>query len=74
MIYRNLVPYLVKIGTPKKDPSGMLISSGEDLNQAGMTEWCWDIIYVAWACQVGSAAFGERFWWLALVVSYSVSA
>ena len=38
--------YLEKIGTTKRDASGTLISSGEDLSQAGITEWCFDVIYV----------------------------
>ena len=38
--------YLEKIGTTKRDASGTLVSSGEDLNQAGITEWCFDVIYV----------------------------
>ena len=39
--------YPVKIGTTRRDPTtGTLISYGEDLNQAGVTEWCFDILYV----------------------------
>jgi hypothetical protein len=82
-----LTRYLKKIGTTKRDTAGTLISSGEDLNQPGITEWCFDIIYItceiiSWysqgyfleftcvgACQVGSGAFGEWFWYFWLVVS-----
>jgi hypothetical protein len=61
--------YLVKIGTPRRDPTtGMLISYGEDLNQAGVTEWCFDVLYVTYACQIGSGLFGEWVWWLYLVI------
>ncbi|KAG6880083.1 hypothetical protein C0992_006895 [Termitomyces sp. T32_za158] len=61
--------YLIKIGTTRRDPTtGTLISYGEDLNQAGVTEWCFDILYVTWACQIGSGAFGEWFWWLYMVI------
>ncbi|KAG5654485.1 hypothetical protein H0H81_001984 [Sphagnurus paluster] len=61
--------YLVKIGTTRRDPTtGTLISYGEDLNQPGVTEWCFDILYVTWACQIGSGAFGEWFWWLYMVI------
>ncbi|KAF9468977.1 hypothetical protein BDZ94DRAFT_559265 [Collybia nuda] len=61
--------YLVKIGTTRRDPTtGTLISYGEDLNQTGVTEWCFDILYVTWACQIGSGAFGEWFWWLYMVI------
>jgi SRP-independent targeting protein 2/TMEM208 len=42
--------YLVKIGTTRRDPTtGTLISYGEDLSQTGVTEWCFDILYVT--CQ-----------------------
>ena len=85
--------YLVKIGTPRRDPAGNLVSSGEDLNQGGITEWCFDVLYVTcgwWCfvyqlslrlsltlfciglCQVGSAIFGERFWFLYLSVSVTL--
>lgn len=61
--------YLIKLGTPRRDPTtGALISYGEDLNQPGVTEWCFDILYVTWICQIGSGAFGEWFWWLYTVI------
>ncbi|TFK27050.1 DUF788-domain-containing protein [Coprinopsis marcescibilis] len=61
--------YLIKIGSTRRDSvTGALISYGEDLNQAGVTEWCFDILYVTYACQVGSGAFGEWFWWFYLVI------
>lgn len=42
-----LYRYLVKIGTSRKDPqTGALLSSGEDLNRQGVTEWCFDVIYI----------------------------
>ncbi|KAJ8086385.1 hypothetical protein PM082_005208 [Marasmius tenuissimus] len=61
--------YLIKIGSTRRDPTtGTLISYGEDLSQPGVTEWCFDVLYVTWACQVGSGAFGEWFWWLYMVI------
>ncbi|TFL05631.1 hypothetical protein BDV98DRAFT_541645 [Pterulicium gracile] len=61
--------YLIKIGTPRRDPTtGTLISYGEDLNQAGVTEWCFDVLYVTYICQVGSGLFGDWVWWLYLVI------
>ncbi|KAF8974615.1 hypothetical protein BDZ97DRAFT_1751368 [Flammula alnicola] len=61
--------HLVKIGTPRRDPTtGTLISYGEDLSQPGVTEWCFDILYITWACQIGSGALGEWFWWLYMVI------
>lgn len=39
--------YLESIGTSRRDPTtGAIISSGEDLNQPGVTEWCFDILYI----------------------------
>jgi len=47
--------YLIKIGTPRRDPTtGTLLSYGEDLNQSGVTEWCFDILYVTCAFQYPS--------------------
>jgi hypothetical protein len=64
-----LYKHLYSIGSPRRDPiTDALIGSGEDLNMPGITEWCWDIVYVTWACQVGSALLGEWFWWLYLSV------
>ncbi|KAJ7937277.1 hypothetical protein B0H13DRAFT_1945154 [Mycena leptocephala] len=61
--------YLIRIGTTRRDPTtGTLISYGEDLSQPGVTEWCFDILYVTWACQIGSGAFGEWFWWLYMII------
>ncbi|KIM45843.1 hypothetical protein M413DRAFT_440895 [Hebeloma cylindrosporum] len=61
--------YLIKIGNPRRDPTtGTLISYGEDLSQPGVTEWCFDILYITWACQIGSGAFGEWFWWLYMII------
>jgi len=61
--------YLIKIGTPRRDPTtGTLLSYGEDLNQSGVTEWCFDILYITWSCQVGSGAFGDWFWLLYMVI------
>ncbi|KAG6837526.1 hypothetical protein H0H93_007707 [Arthromyces matolae] len=66
--------YLIKIGTTRRDSTtGTLISYGEDLSQPGVTEWCFDILYVTWACQIGSGALGEWFWWLYMVIpAYAV--
>ena len=38
--------YLARIGEPKRTDTGELISPGEDLNQPGVIEWCFDVIYV----------------------------
>ncbi|KAI0040697.1 DUF788-domain-containing protein [Auriscalpium vulgare] len=59
-LYRQLV----KMGTPRRDATGTLVSSGDDLNQPGMTEWFFDVLYVSWFAQVGSSVLGEWFWWI----------
>ena len=41
-----IAKYLANIGEPKRTATGELISPGEDLNQSGVTEWCFDLIYV----------------------------
>ncbi|QRV76495.1 transcription factor TFIID complex subunit 8 carboxy-term protein [Ceratobasidium sp. AG-Ba] len=64
-----LYRHLTTIGVPRREPNtGALISPGEDLAQSGITEWCWDIIYVTWACAVGSGLLGNWVWWLYLVI------
>ncbi|KAJ3525617.1 hypothetical protein NM688_g8378 [Phlebia brevispora] len=61
--------YLERIGSPRHDPTtGTLISSGEDLSHAGILEWCFDVVYITWACQVGSGLLGPWVWWLYLVI------
>lgn len=62
--------YLERIGSPRRDPTtGALISAGEDLSRPGVVEWCFDVVYITWACQIGSGAFGTWIWWLYLIVS-----
>ncbi|OBZ76941.1 Meiotically up-regulated gene 69 protein [Grifola frondosa] len=62
--------YLDKIGSPRRDPTtGTLISAGEDLGRPGILEWCFDVIYITWACQVGSGAFGE--WGVVAILGHS---
>ncbi|KAI0269203.1 hypothetical protein BC834DRAFT_865274 [Gloeopeniophorella convolvens] len=64
LLYR----YLTKMGTPRRDATGNLVSPGDDLNQPGLTEWIFDILYISWFAQVGSALLGEWFWWVYLVI------
>ncbi len=35
------------MGTPRRDSTGNLVSPGDDLNQPGMTEWMFDILYIS---------------------------
>ena len=42
-----LYQHLKKMGTPRRDSTGNLMFSGDDLNQPGMTEWIFDILYIS---------------------------
>jgi SRP-independent targeting protein 2/TMEM208 len=42
-----LYQYLRKSGTPRRDETGNLVFSGDDLNHPGMTEWIFDILYIS---------------------------
>jgi hypothetical protein len=42
-----LYKHLKKMGTPRRDSAGNLVSPGDDLNQPGMTEWIFDILYIS---------------------------
>ncbi|KAI0068985.1 DUF788-domain-containing protein [Artomyces pyxidatus] len=64
LLYRQLV----KMGTPKRDATGSLAYAGDDLNQPGMTEWFFDILYISWIAQVGTSIVGEWFWWIYAVI------
>lgn len=64
--------FISNSGTPKRDIQGNLISPGSDLNQAGLMEWSWDVLYITWFCQVGSSILGEHFWWFFSIVSDTV--
>ncbi|KAI9507698.1 hypothetical protein F5148DRAFT_1276088 [Russula earlei] len=63
-LYRQLK----RMGTPRRDSTGNLVSSGDDLNQPGMTDWTFDVLYISWLAQVGSAILGEWFWWIYIVI------
>ena len=64
-----LFRHLSTVGSPRRDiKTGALIAPGEDLGAPGVTEWCFDVIYVTWACLVGSSLLGEFVWWLYLSV------
>jgi hypothetical protein len=42
-----LYRHLKKMGTPRRDSTGNVLSPGDDLNQPGMTEWIFDILYIS---------------------------
>jgi len=63
-----LTRFLVKSGTPKRDQRGELVSPGDDLGAGGVTEYASDVIYLTWLALVLSALFGEKAWFIMLVV------
>ncbi|KAL2832848.1 hypothetical protein BDW59DRAFT_156995 [Aspergillus cavernicola] len=66
--------YLDRIGRPTYTADGSTIRSpGEDLGAAGLTEYMWDVLYWTWGCIGAVSVFGDRGWWLWLVIpAYSV--
>ncbi|GAO46938.1 DUF788-domain-containing protein [Saitoella complicata NRRL Y-17804] len=64
---------LEKTGRARYNPAGELLSAGQDLNQAGLTEWMWDVIYVCWLGQALAAlGINRGFWVLWAVPAYAV--
>ncbi|KAK7206672.1 hypothetical protein BZA70DRAFT_288141 [Myxozyma melibiosi] len=61
---------LERIGRPKFNPAnGSLVSAGDDLHQAGLTEWLFDIVYVTLACDILAVIIGRSWvWFLYLVI------
>lgn len=43
---------------------GALISGGDDLDQKGVLEYCWDMLYVTMLVQLGSGFISDWFWML----------
>jgi hypothetical protein len=66
--------YLERLGRPSYNPAdGSLRSPGEDLGASGLTEYMWDILYWTWGCMGAACLFGDRAWWLWIVIPiYSV--
>ena len=62
-----------KIARPTYDVNGDLRRPGEDLEAKGLTEYLHDIVYWTWGVTVAVAIFGDRLWWLYIVVPiYSI--
>lgn len=59
---------LESTGRPKYNPTGALRTSGEDLSAAGLTEYMFDVIWVTWACLVAVLIFGNKAWFLWVVI------
>ncbi|RSH93827.1 hypothetical protein EHS25_006475 [Saitozyma podzolica] len=59
--------WFAAIGTPRKDKSGQLVVE-QDLDAGGIIEFAWDILIGTWLCIGASAIFGDRAWWLWLLI------
>ncbi len=46
-----LYQHLKRTGTPRRNSTGNLVSPGDDLNQPGMTEWTFDVLYISCEAQ-----------------------
>ncbi|KAN0082287.1 Protein of unknown function (DUF788) domain containing protein [Elaphomyces granulatus] len=61
--------YLERLGRPQYNPTdGSLRSPGENLSAAGLTEYMWDVLYWTWGCMGAACIFGDRAWWLWMVI------
>ncbi|KAF9421348.1 hypothetical protein BGZ76_003981, partial [Entomortierella beljakovae] len=55
------------MGRPRYNNNGELVHAGEDLNQEGLIQYAFDIIYVTWFVHVTSA-FWAKMWWSYLTI------
>lgn len=54
-----------KTGRPRLDPQGKIIRQGQDLQQEGLTEYLFDIIYYTIILNVLTVLFNSsKIWWL----------
>ncbi|KAH9826546.1 SRP-independent targeting protein 2 [Teratosphaeria destructans] len=61
--------YFERLSRPTLDPTTKdLKRAGEDLEAKGLTEWMWDVLYWTWGNVILVVLFGDRAWWLYLVV------
>ena len=59
---------LESMGRPRFDTKGGVLKTGEDLGQAGITEYMFDILYLTWGIQVFVAFTTIYAFWLYLLV------
>lgn len=66
---------LERMGRPKYAPvqpgstQRTLVNPGDDLGQAGLTEWFHDIIYLTWGCDILAPIFNtNKVWYLYLLI------
>ncbi|KAI9723309.1 MAG: hypothetical protein M1812_001192 [Candelaria pacifica] len=61
-----------RIGRPTYNNQGTsaaeLRKSGEDLEAKGLTEYMWDVLYWTWGCVAVAALFGDKAWYMWLVI------
>ncbi|KAK9895778.1 DUF788-domain-containing protein [Cystobasidium minutum MCA 4210] len=62
---------LVSMGSPRLSPTGTLLSAGEDLSQAGLTQYMMDVVFVIWTAQVSACAWSRAWWLLASIPAYA---
>lgn len=60
--------WLEKIGRPAFAQNGELTKSGEDLEAQGLTEYMWDVLYWSWGCTGVSSLFGNKGWWMWIII------
>lgn len=60
--------YLDIIGRPEYSHDGFLRRPGQDLGAKGLTEYMWDVVYWTWINILLVLIFGDKAWWLYLVV------
>lgn len=67
--------YLDRAAKPTYDPDGKIRSGGEDLDAQGLTEFMWDVLYWTWINVILVIIFGNRAWWLYVIVpAYAIYA
>lgn len=68
---------LERMGRPKfKTTNGVstLINAGDDLSQAGLTEWFHDVLYLTWGCDLLAPLTGSnKVWYLYLAIPFYAS-
>jgi SRP-independent targeting protein 2/TMEM208 len=64
---------LESFGHPTFDENGGVIKSGEDLGQAGLTEYMFDILYLTWGIQILVAVTTIHAFWLYLLVNSEIA-
>ena len=66
-VYGALYLFLSSSATPKYKPGGELLSVGVDLNQKGVIEYTWDMLYTTMFVQLSTAFISDWFWLLYLI-------